>query len=129
MDAGLPAGVLANAAVILGISLGKERPECIGKDVTDASSCLHKGIITTPVPVLRQNAEELKSLRKRLYEEEFQDLTVVDFSDVAQGCRTYHEYIQKAGATREDAHTYLGLAIYGTKKKVNKLTGSLPLYR
>jgi hypothetical protein len=42
---------------------------------------------------------------------------VIDFSDVAQGGYTYDEYIQKAGATKEEAHTYLGIAIYGTKKR------------
>ena len=58
-----------------------------------------------------------------------QDLIVVDFSDVAQRCNIYDEYIEKANQTPEDDFTYYGIAIYGTKKLVNKLTGSLPLLR
>ncbi|MFT8889916.1 MAG: DUF2000 domain-containing protein [Ethanoligenens sp.] len=129
MDENLPVGVLANAAAILGITLGKENPACVGEDVIDASACIHKGIITTPVPILKENTKALKALRERLYTDEFQDLTVIDFSDVAQGCQTYEDYIQKVGQTKEESHTYLGVAIFGAKKKVNKLTGSLPLYR
>lgn len=129
MDDSLPNGILANAAVILGITLGKEIPDCVGQDVIDASARLHKGIVMTPVPILKQSSEEVKRLRERLYTDEFQDLTVVDFSDVAQGCKTYDEYIQISRETSETAYTYLGLAVYGRKKIVNKLTGNLPLYR
>lgn len=129
MDENLPTGILANAAAILGITLGREIPECVGEDVTDASGCIHKGIISIPVPVLKGDAGLIKALREKLYSEDFSDLTVVDFSDVSQSCNTYDVYIQKAGATREEDHTYLGIAIYGAKKKVNRLTGSLPLLR
>lgn len=129
MDENLPAGILANTAAILGITLGREIPECVGEDVRDASGCIHKGIISIPVPVLKGDAKLIKALREKLYSEDFSDLTVVDFSDVSQSCNTYDVYIQKAGITREEDHTYLGIAIYGTKKKVNKLTGSLPLLR
>ena len=71
----------------------------------------------------------LKELRENLYKTEFNDLTVVDFSDVAQGCITYDEYISKAAEIPEKDHVYLGLAICGDRKKVNKLTGSMPLLR
>ena len=56
-------------------------------------------------------------------------LTAVDFSDVAQGCKTYDEFIAKAAQTGADSLHYLGLAICGAKKLVNKLTGSPPLLR
>ena len=54
---------------------------------------------------------------------------VVDFSDLAQGCKTYEEFIEKMGTTPETELNYLGIAICGAKKKVNKLTGSMPLLR
>jgi hypothetical protein len=56
-------------------------------------------------------------------------LTVVDFSDLAQGCKTYEEFIEKMGQVPESTLQYFGIAICGAKKKVNKLTGSMPLLR
>ena len=128
-DEALPAGILANTTAILGITLGRQVPECVGQDVLDASGQAHKGIITIPVPILKSNKEILRTLREKLYTPDFSDLVVVDFSNVAQGCNNYDEYMHKAESTKEIDHTYLGLAIYGNKKKVNKLTGSMPLLR
>ncbi|MDS1030860.1 DUF2000 domain-containing protein [Bacillota bacterium LX-D] len=129
LDESLPAGILANTAAILGITLGRQAPECIGRDVMDASGHVHMGIVTLPVPILKGNREMLKALRKKLYTSDYSDLTVVDFSDVAQGCNTYDDYMRKAKSTGETDFTYLGIALYGSKKKINKLTGSLPLLR
>lgn len=48
-----------------------------------------------PVPILKGNGEVIKTIRERLCEPEISDLTVVDFSDLAQGCKTYDEFIEK----------------------------------
>ena len=129
IDSELPIGIVANTSAILGITLGKYIPEQIGEDVTDASGQTHLGIITIPVTMLRGDKAILKDLRERLYNPEFADLIVADFSDVAQTCNVYSEYIAKAGITTEQDHNYFGIAIYGNKKKVNKLTGFMPLLR
>lgn len=129
VDGALPVGILANTTAILGITLGRQVPDCVGQDVHDASGRVHRGIITLPVPILKGNIEILKTLREKLYTNDFSDMVVVDFSDVAQGCNIYDEYMCKAKSTKEADHTYLGIAIYGNKKKINKLTGSMPLLR
>lgn len=129
IDENLPLGILANTAAILGITLGKHAPELVGKDAVDASEKGHLGIITIPVPILKGNKEILRELREKLYTSGYDDIIVADFSDVAQSCNIYSEYLQKASTISETEHTYLGLAIYGNKKKVNKLTGSIPLLR
>lgn len=129
MDETLPLGLAANTAAILGITLGKQLPETVGADVTDGSGRTHLGIIAFPVPVLKADGETLRTLRQRLYQSEFQDLTVVDFSDLAQGCRTYGEFEEKLAAVPEEALRYLGVAVCGDKKQVNRLTGNLPLLR
>ncbi len=129
IDEGLPLGVIANAAAILGITLGKKMPEVVGADVTDQDGREHLGIIEFPVPILRGSRSDIRQIRERLYQPEFQDLTVVDFSDLAQGCKTYDEFIEKMGQAPENALEYLGVAICGGKKQVNKLTGSMPLLR
>ena len=56
-------------------------------------------------------------------------MTVVDFSDLAQGCKTYDEFIEKMKDVSETELNYFGIAICGAKKKVNKLTGSMALLR
>lgn len=129
IDESLPAGMIANTAAILGITLGKKLPELVGPDVTDRSGGAHLGIIEVPVPILRGTRPVLKELRETLCQPGFQDLTVVDFSQLAQGCRTYGEFIEKMGQAPESALEYIGVAICGPKKKVNKLTGSMPLLR
>ncbi|MDO5548051.1 MAG: DUF2000 domain-containing protein [Eubacteriales bacterium] len=129
IDETLPLGIIANTAAILGITLGKEKPEVVGSNVADPSGNEHLGIITFPVPILRGSSDHLKEIREKLYQPDFQDLTVVDFSDLAQGCKTYEEFIKKMRNASEDALQYFGLAICGPKKKVNKLTGSMPLLR
>lgn len=82
-----------------------------------------------PVPVLKGNAEAIKLIREKLYEPEFSDVTAVDFSDLAQGCKTYDEFIEKMKAVSQTELNYFGIAICGAKKKVNKLTGSMALLR
>lgn len=129
IDEHLPMGLIANTAAIMGITLGKKMPEVVGADVTDKTGNEHLGIIEFPVPILKGNVESIKAIREKLYEPDFSDLTVVDFSDLAQGCKTYNEFIEKMKEVCETDLNYYGIAICGAKKKVNKLTGSMPLLR
>ena len=67
-----------------------------------------------PAPDTPDAAEEAsKPGMQPLFEpkipEEYADLTVVDFSDTAQSCKTYDEFIDKAAATEEKSFTYLGI--------------------
>ncbi len=129
LDGALPLGLVANTAAILGITLGKHKPEAVGATVTDQTGHDHLGIIEFPVPVLRATPELIRQLRQRLYEPEFAEVTAVDFSDLAQSCKTYDEFTGRMACTGEEKLRYLGLALCGPKKKVNALTGSMPLLR
>jgi len=129
IDESLPIGIIANTAAIMGITLGKKMPEVVGADVTDRSGSEHLGIIEFPVPILRGTRPVIRQIREKLYQPDFQDLTVVDFSDLAQSCKTYREFIEKMGRVPESTLQYFGIAICGPRKKVNKLTGSMPLLR
>ena len=129
IDENLPLGIAANTAAILGITLGKEMPQVVGEDVTDKTGNEHLGIIEFPVPVLKGNTESIREIRERLYEPDFSDLTVVDFSDLAQSCKTYDEFTEKMKKVSETDLNYFGIAICGSKKKINQLTGSMPLLR
>ena len=129
VDEKLPLGVIANTAAILGITMGMKMPDVVGNDVLDLEGNPHMGIIQFPVPILKGNTEILKKLRTRLFEPQFSELTVVDFSDLAQGCKTYNEFIGKMANTSESRLNYIGIAVCGNKKQINKLTGSMPLLR
>ena len=129
IDHALPLGLIANTAAMLGISIGKLHPEMVGEDVTDATGRLHTGISTYPISMLKGDEALLRELRLRLFEPEFSALTVVDFSDVAQKINVYADFVQKAGETQERDHSYYGIALFGEKKKINRLTGMLPLLR
>lgn len=127
IDEMLPIGLIANTAAILGITLGARLPEVVGADVRDSGGNEHMGIIEFPVPILKASFDMISKLRLMLYTKELSDLICADFSDIAQGCKTYDEYIDKTSAA--EAIRYFGIAICGDKKKVNRLTGNLPLMR
>ena len=102
-------------------------PEVVGADVYDRTGNEHLGNTRFPAPILKGNGEVIKTIRERLYEPEFSDLTVVDFSDLAQGCKTCDEFIEKMKDISETELNYLGIAICGPKKKVNKIKNSFLL--
>lgn len=129
IDADLPQGIIANTTAILGITIGCKMPDIVGTDVADKEGNIHLGITAFPIPVLKGSEVSIKELRQRLYSPDYSDLTVVDFSDLAQGCNVYSEFTEKIAATDEAELRYYGIAICGDKRKVNKLTGSMPLLR
>jgi len=129
IDSALPLGYIANTAAMLGVTIGQRLPQIVGEDVTDASGNTHTGISTYPISMLKGSEELLKELRQKLFTPEFSGLTIVDFSDVAQQINVYADYAKKAAETPEREHNYYGIALFGDKKKVNRLTGMLPLLR
>lgn len=129
IDGELPAGIAVNTGVILGMTMGKHMPGAIGADVMDSGGNEHMGIITFPVPVLKGSRKVLKELREKVNQPEFSELIAADFSDLAQSCMIYDEFAEKMSMTPGEQLNYLGVALCGPKKMVNKLTGSLPLLR
>ena len=101
----------------------------MGENVADRAGNIHPGIIRTPVPVLSGGPEVFQTLRRRLAEPEFSAVAAVDFTDLAQRCRTCGEYMEKMSAAAPEDLRYLGLALRGPRHQVDRLTGSLPLLR
>lgn len=123
----LPLGLIANTAAVLSLTIGRTVESIIGPDIYDASGGKHVGITNTPIPILKSNAEEIRQLREKAVA--LNHLLVVDFCDAAQTTKTYEEYTNKIGSFQASELSYLGIAIYGSKKNVNKLTGNMPLLR
>lgn len=127
IDSDLPVGLQVNTAAVLGVTLGKIVDGLTGDDLKDASGQPHVGITTVPIPVLRADAATIADLRERAAA--IDDLLVVDFTDIAQTSKRYEEYADRLGSTSAGELTYLGVALCGDKKPVNRLTGSLSLLR
>ncbi|MGB8455817.1 MAG: DUF2000 domain-containing protein [Anaerocolumna sp.] len=129
LDSELPIGLIANTAAILGITLGYKHNSIIGADTFDASNQCHLGITNIPIPILKGTKNKVKELLEEVRNNYSEDVTMVDFSEVAQSCTDYQDYILKVNEHTADTFNYLGIGIYGPVKIVNRLTGSMPLLR
>lgn len=123
----LPAGLAANSCAVLGINLGQRFPEIIGEDIPDADGTVHKGITSMTVPVLASDGEGLKSLFEQALEHD--SLEFVGFNRVAQSCRDYADYRDKLAATPRRELEFSALSLAGSRKQIERITGSLALYR
>jgi hypothetical protein len=127
IDETLPQGLAVNAAAVLALTLGRRIDSIVGPDLEDASGTWHVGITTIPIPILRAGGPQVRQIR--LAAGECDGLLVVDFTDAAQLTTTYDAYAESLVKVPTDQLRYFGVALYGPKKDVNSLTGSLPLMR
>jgi hypothetical protein len=128
VDGALPAGLAMNAAAVLAFSLGHSYGQpVLGPDVKDRDGQVHRAITAAPIPILRADAAGLRTIVAKASADP--ELFLVDFTEVAQAARDYGDYTASMGAAGSDEHVYAGLALVGSKKSVNRLTGSMPLYR
>ena len=128
IDSDLPIGLIANTSAVLALTLGNKIEGIIGPIVIDGVGCTHEGITNTPIPILKGTRDILKELRDTLIND-YPNLFLVDFSNAAQTTKNYDNYTNKIGSFTNDDLQYLGIGIYGDKKIVNKLTGSISLLR
>ncbi|MEJ2419021.1 MAG: DUF2000 domain-containing protein [Exilibacterium sp.] len=88
-----------------------------------------------PVGIIANTAAVLSLSLGRLnpemigYEEYEPELTVIDLISATQTTKSYDEYSQQFASTPVEELEYLGIALYGSKKLVNKFTGNLGLLR
>ncbi|WP_214412023.1 DUF2000 domain-containing protein [Sphaerisporangium fuscum] len=127
VSAELPTGLAVNAASVLSLTMGHRVEGLVGVDVKDADGVAHPGIIHTPLPILVAPHEQVDSIMQTAAAQD--GMFFVSFSSLAQGCRTYEEYIDKMAATPTAELASVGVGLYGPRKQVNKLVGSLPLLR
>ena len=126
----LPLGLVANTAAVLGISLSKiYQEDIVGGDIADADGNLHLGITAQTIPILSASREQVKEIRETMFEPAFAEVAAIDFSEEAQRCLNYDQYMRSLSQLSAEELFYLGVCMYGPKKKVSKLTGSLPLLR
>ena len=129
VDRELPLGLKTNAAAALGMSLGAQVDGLIGPDVIDADGYTHRGITKVNLPILMASAEELKELHGRVARSADPEVSVIGFSKLAQGCKSYDLYRERMNGTQTSQLEFSGLCIFGADKKVSGLTGALPVLR
>ena len=129
LDADLPSGLAANTAAVLALSLGRQLDSLIGPELKDADGSPHAGITTVPIPILTAASETVKQIRHRAAADTDRGLVLVDFTDCAQRTRNYDDYAHLLEAATNADIAYLGIAVHGPRKLVQRLTGSLPLLK
>ena len=113
---------------MLSLTLGRRLGELIGPDLKDGSGQVHAGITTVPIPILVADQDTLRQIRDRAAQGDT-GLFLVDFTDCAQRTTTYEDYSRLLESTLASDLDYLGLALHGPRKQVQRLTGSLRLLR
>jgi hypothetical protein len=124
VDEALAPGYAANVAAVMAMTLGTKVPEMIGDDFADASGTAHPGLYREGLPVLKAAKERLTTLRAEAVDAE---VGVVGMPINGHQTNDYDEFIAMLRETEQPA--YLGLALYGPKSAIKRLTGSLPLLR
>ena len=122
-----PLGLLVNTASVLSVTLGDVVESIRGVDTYDADGVRHPGVIRIPLPILSADPQMLQSIYERARDDA--SIMVADFTHTAQSCKTYEEYEDKCAHTPTEAMGLLGLALYGDRKRVNKLVGNLKMLR
>lgn len=127
VDQDLPAGLAINAVSVIGVSFGKLTTELVGPDLKSQDNINYPGVVYSPLPILVSKSEVLHDIQKAMLDEE--DCLVMPFSKLAQSCKTYNEYEERLSNTKAEDVVLAGIGVIGSMKKINKLTGNLPLFR
>lgn len=127
IDQSLSTGVIANVSAVLAMSVGRKMNGLIGDDIIDRDGTLHRGLTQLPIPILGASSVQISEIRQSVVSEVNNDMILFDFNNFAQQARTYEEYTSYLQSGDVGDIVYLGIAIYGDKKRVNKVTKGLTL--
>ncbi|WBF67359.1 DUF2000 domain-containing protein [Desulfovibrio subterraneus] len=125
IDENLPKGLAANTAAVLATAVTVKVGGMVGTDVTDGGGFCHPAITQVPIPILKASADELATLHAVARADD--DLLVAGFSDIAQRSRSYDEYAASMAALEPEGMRFLGVALFGRRKRVASLTGMFGL--
>jgi hypothetical protein len=123
----LPPGLAVNAAAVLAVTVGRLVPSVVGPEATDGSGQTHAGLISITLPILKAQSAVIRQIKMKA--EQTGGLIIVDLTEPAQTARTYDDYLAQIAKTPAEELEYRGIALYGAKGSINKLTGNLPLLR
>ena len=127
VSSNLGIGLAANRAAVLATGLAMHIPSLPGQNLVTKDGVELLGFTQIPIPILTVKPEvSLLELCKRSEE---LGCKIIVFLTRAQGMRSYEEYKKSVAETNYNDLDIDAIAIYGDKKSVTKVTGSLPSLR
>lgn len=120
----LPRGAAANRCAVLATGLVSRHPEILGPNLVTSDGKEVLGFTKQPIVVLASRPGQ--SLNDLAREAQKLGCTALLFLARAQGMRSYEAYADSVATTPSDQLDVDACLIYGAKKAVNKLAGSLP---
>ncbi|WP_405962364.1 DUF2000 domain-containing protein [Streptomyces sp. NBC_00723] len=125
VDADLPPGRAANAAICAAAPTVASIPGLLGTDATDAEGTMHPGLPWAGCSVLVADSATLRAIRAKAASRT--DTFVADVPAAAQSTRVYGDFIAAVGKTRTADFDYCAVSIVGPRNPVDKIVGKLPL--
>ncbi|MFD1720423.1 DUF2000 domain-containing protein [Amnibacterium endophyticum] len=123
LDAALPAGRAANAAICVAAATADRVAGLLGPDAEDPDGAAHPGLPWAGCSVLGGTAEQLAELRRRASGSD--DVFVADMPTAAQATRVYADYLEQVRI--DGADPLLAVSLVGPKNRVDRLTKGLDL--
>lgn len=124
MDKALTGGYLANAIVVISLTVGQRHPVLVGEPLVDASGFMHPGLIPIGIPMLCVQQLDLVGIRQTALDNR---CDVVDFPVEGQQTKNYEEFVEMTAQIRQEDMKYTGIAIIGQKKVINKIVRKLEM--
>lgn len=125
VDAALPPGRAANAAICAAAATSTAVAGLLGDDAVDADGNAHPGLPWAGCTVLAADADVLRTIRAKAAARP--DFFVADMPAAAQQTRVYTEYLAAVRQTAADGLDYFAVSIVGPRNPVDKIVGKLPL--
>lgn len=125
VDASLPPGRAANAAVCVAAATTAGVDGLLGPDAVDADGSVHPGLPWAGCSVLAATTEQLAAIRERAVGRP--DVFVADMPADAQLTRVYDGYLEQVAGQRSADLDLLAVSLVGPRNRVDKVVGRLPL--
>ena len=123
VDAALPPGRAANAAICVSAATSAGVDGLLGPAARDAVGSEHPGLPWAGCSVLSASADQLAQIRAKAAAS--LGVFVADMPAAAQHTRVYDEYLAEVATT--GTPTYYAVSIVGPRNRVDKIVGKLPL--
>jgi AcrR family transcriptional regulator len=125
VDNALPAGLAANAAAVVALTVGQRHPGLVGAPLVDASGGVHPGLIPIGIAVLGASQDELAAVRHKAMATT--ECDVVDFPVQGQQTTNYAAFGEAVAAVPATDLRYVAVALIGERKPLGKVVSKLGL--
>ncbi|APZ43570.1 DUF2000 domain-containing protein [Acidihalobacter ferrooxydans] len=139
VDRALPRGLQANVAAVLAMSFGSAHPELIGHETCTADGVRQVGLPTLPLPILQADEIDLRHLAAAslptldwlaVYTAAaLASKTYAVYTAAALASKTYAVYTETLASARADELAVHAVALFGERRRINRLTGGFALLR